>query len=125
MLRVELTRNSTRVVLIKHLITIRSIYKVYYKVNVCHLTAYIHSTLQFSVLPAHVIRTGIGMVSFKVKIRFLYSAVTSPHSCSKRITLNVWQTCTSEHHLDKFGKHPATLQFMRDDYSCKSIHHCL
>ena len=36
-----------------------------------------------------------------------------------------WQTCSTEHHLDFSGKHPAILQLMHKDYSYTNIHHCL
>jgi len=34
-------------------------------------------------------------------------------------------TCSTEHHLDSFGKHSATRQLIREDYSYTNIHHCL
>ena len=51
----------------------------------------------------------------KCKGTFLHSAVSSPWDYSKQFT--PWQTCSFQRHLDFSGKHSATLQLLREDYS--------
>ena len=50
---------------------------------------------------------------------FIYNAVSSPWDCSKRFTIRPWQTRSFQRHLDFSGKHSATMQLLREDYSFK------
>ena len=54
----------------------------------------------------------------------IHSAVSSPWDCSKRFTIHPWQTCSFQHHFDFSGKHPATLQLLREDIR-SDFHLCM
>ena len=74
----------------------------------------------FSIFLTEVIPTAFGCRSSTVKVLLkvgLYSAVSIPLDRSKRFTRHPWSTCSFRHQLDFYGKHSATLQSLRKDYS--------
>ena len=79
-----------------------------------------HNTNTIDVPGSHTDNNKSGEVQVNGKSKFLY---TEPAQIALHVTH--WQPCSIENLFVFSGKNSATLQLMREYYSCKNIHQCL